>query len=78
SAQNNDPLSDGETPEQVDLDDSSNYEAGYEEGNAMEIATTEESTTDSQKENMEVKEIETPEQLEQDESANYEAGKGEG
>ncbi|WP_242300539.1 hypothetical protein, partial [Bacillus cereus group sp. BfR-BA-01321] len=54
------------------------YEAGYEEGNAMELATTEESTTDSQKENMEVSDIETPEQVEQDDSSNYEAGHGEG
>ncbi|WP_242295128.1 hypothetical protein, partial [Bacillus cereus group sp. BfR-BA-01381] len=64
--QNNEPLSDVETPEQVEQDDSSNYEAGYEEGNAMELATTEESTMDSQKENTEVSDIETSGHLEQD------------
>ncbi|WP_242290502.1 hypothetical protein, partial [Bacillus cereus group sp. BfR-BA-01319] len=49
SAQNNEPLSDVETPEQVEQDDSSNYEAVHGEGNAVELATTEENTMDSQK-----------------------------
>ncbi|WP_242313271.1 hypothetical protein, partial [Bacillus cereus group sp. BfR-BA-01517] len=63
---------------QVEQDDSSNYEAGYEEGNAMELATTEESTTDSQKENTEVSDIETPGHQEQDGVSEYETENGEG
>ncbi len=71
-------VSDIETPEQVEQDDSSNYEAGHGEGNAMELATTEESTTDSQKENMEVSDIETPGHQEQDNVSEYETENGEG
>ncbi|MGI2763167.1 CD3337/EF1877 family mobilome membrane protein, partial [Bacillus cytotoxicus] len=78
SAQNNEPLSDVETPEQVEQDDSSNYEAGHGEGNTMELATTEESTMDSQKENTEVSDIETSGHLEQDNVSEYETENGEG
>ncbi|WP_144488579.1 hypothetical protein, partial [Bacillus sp. ABP14] len=42
------------------------------------LATTEESTTDSQKENMEVSDIETPGHQEQDNVSEYETENGEG
>ncbi|MDH2866289.1 hypothetical protein MX162_19560, partial [Bacillus cytotoxicus] len=70
--------SDVETPEQVEQDDSSNYEAGHGEGNAMELATTEESTMDTQKENTEVSDMETPGHQEQDNVSEYETENGEG